>query len=64
MATGKVIFGIIERRIEALRVGAAGPAYAARKDAAAVNTEAEVVVGYRAAGAARTAPAGRPCGRA
>ncbi len=50
-AAGKIVFGIIERRIEALCVRAASPAQAALKDAAAVNMETEVVLGDRAAGA-------------
>ncbi len=54
MAAGKIVFGIIERRIKALCVRAAGPAQAALKDAAAVNMKTEVVLCDRAAGATWT----------
>jgi len=61
MTAGKIVFGIIERRFESLRVGAAGPTHAARKDVAAVKTETEVMLGDGAAGAAWTLAVVRAC---
>jgi hypothetical protein len=51
MGAGKIVCGIIEGRIKALCIGAAGPTRTALKDAAAVHTETERVLGDRAASA-------------
>src|SRR5712691_12355029 len=49
-AAGKVVLGIVGGGIEAGRFGAAEPATAAREDIAAVDLEAQDVVGHATAG--------------